>query len=74
MEEAQRETDRSMCKADSETKAFRSEKKVLSKNVAKELDSRRTGSEPACPFHTSVPAGMWRGLWRDEAGEVGRAQ
>lgn len=35
-------------------KAFRSEKKVICKNVARESDFRRTGLDPACPFRASA--------------------
>lgn len=47
MEKPQRGTDRSMCKADTGTKALRSEKKVLCKTVARGPDSGQAQSQPA---------------------------
>ena len=62
-----------MSNEDSETKAFRSEKNVPCKSVAKESEglaqSQPVPSIPALCVYNSQ-----RGLWRDEAGKVGRAK
>ena len=63
------ERNRSVWKEDSERKAFRSEKKVPCKNVARASDFRSTGSEPAFPCSTRPVClqrcrrGLWRGSW-----------
>lgn len=74
MEKPQRETDRSVCKADSGIKAFRSEKKVLCKNVARGSEPRRAQRQLPVPYQGCVSTAKWRGLWRDEAREVGTAR
>lgn len=68
------ERNRSVWKEDSERKAFRSEKKVPCKNVARASDFRSTGSEPAFPCSTRpvVCSTVEEGCG-EEAGEVGGA-